>query len=66
MEFLDRFTKKKKRKSEDVLLHEQSDRRLMPDVPALNGERKLMDRRGDLSEMLDGGSAKRERWVFVI
>ena len=55
MEFLDRFTKKKKRKSEDVLLHEQSDRRLMPDVPALNGERKLMDRRGDLSEMLDGG-----------
>ena len=47
MEFLDRFTKKKKRKSEDVLLHEQSDRRLMPDVPALNGERKLMDRRGD-------------------
>lgn len=55
MEFLDRFTKKKKRKSEDVLLHEQSDRRLMPDVPALDGERKLMDRRGDLSEMLDGG-----------
>lgn len=57
MEFLDRINKKKKRirNHEDVLLHEQNDRRLMPDVPSLDGERKLMDRRGDLSEMLGGG-----------
>lgn len=57
MEFLDRINRKKKRirNHEDVLLHEQNDRRLMPDVPSLNGERKLMDRRGDLSEMLGGG-----------
>lgn len=57
MEFLDRINKKKKRirNHEDVLLHEQNDRRLMPDVPSLDGERKLMDRRGDLSGMLEGG-----------
>lgn len=57
MEFLDRINKKKKRirNHEDILLHEQNDRRLMPDVPSLDGERKLMDRRGDLSEMLGGG-----------
>lgn len=51
MKFLDRINRKKKRnKREDVLLHEQSDRRLIPDVPALDGERKLMDRRGNLSD----------------
>lgn len=52
MEFLDKINRKKKRKrnSGDVLLHEQADRRLMPDVPALTGERKLTDRRGDLSD----------------
>lgn len=57
MEFLDRINKKKKRirNHEDILLHEQNDRRLMPDVPSLDGERKLMDRRGDLSGMLEGG-----------
>lgn len=53
MEFLDRVNwKKKKRrnKEEDILLREQTDRRLMPDVPALTGERKLTDRRGNLSD----------------
>ena len=51
MEFLDKINRKKKRrrKNEDVLLREKSDRRLMPDVPALTGERKLTDRRGNLT-----------------
>lgn len=53
MEFLDRVNRKKKKrrnKEEDILLREQTDRRLMPDVPALTGERKLTDRRGNLSD----------------
>ncbi len=52
MEFLDKVNRKRKkrRKEEDVLLHEKSDRRLMPDVPALTGERKLTDRRGNLTQ----------------
>ena len=52
MEFLDKINRKKKRrrKNEDVLLREKSDRRLMPDVPALTGERKLTDRRGNLTQ----------------
>lgn len=52
MEFLDKVNRKRKkrRKEEDVLLREKSDRRLMPDVPALTGERKLTDRRGNLTQ----------------
>ena len=50
MGFINRVNKEKKEKKQDVLLQEQSDRRLMPDVPALTGERKLTDRRGKFSE----------------
>ena len=47
MELLDK-TEKKKTHTEDILLHEKKDRRLLPDVPSVSGRRKTTDRRGNL------------------
>ncbi len=47
MEFLDK-TKKKRKPTEDILLHEKKDRRSLPDVPSVSGKRKTTDRRGSL------------------
>ena len=40
--------KKKTTPTEDILLHEKKDRRLLPDVPSASGRRKTTDRRGSL------------------
>ena len=47
MEFLDK-NKKRKKKTDDILLHEKKDRRLLPDVPSVSGKRHTTDRRGNL------------------
>ena len=39
---------KKHDNTEDVLLHEKKDRRLLPDVPSVSGRRHVTDRRGSL------------------
>ncbi|MBR6381084.1 MAG: glycosyltransferase [Lachnospiraceae bacterium] len=62
MEFLDKV-KKKKTKTEDVLLHEKKDRRSLPDVPSASGKRANTDRRGSMEsgdESFDEQSKKRQ------
>ena len=43
-------SEKEKKSTEDILLHEKKDRRLLPDVPSVSGRRQVTDRRGHLDK----------------